>query len=67
MDKEKKKTYEMVYVCLNCGTKIYKKIPFGEEAPRIGGFRKTFPDETCEFCGCTHFSNPLHPNDPRAK
>jgi hypothetical protein len=64
---ENKQTYSMVYKCLNCGTKLYKEIPYGESAPRIGGFKRDFPDEVCRYCDCTHFSCPFHPNDPRAK
>ena len=62
-----KQTYEMVYVCDNCKYKIRKQIPFGQEAPQIGGFPDEFPDEVCPYCGCTHFSNPFRPDDKRVK
>ena len=62
---DKNKKYEMVYICLNCGYKLHKEFPYGEEAPHIGGF-KEIPDE-CPYCGCIHFSNPFRPDDPRAK
>lgn len=66
MGKEQE-TYRMVYVCLNCGYKLYKDIPYGEAAPRIGRFSKDFPEETCSYCGYTYFSNPFRPDDPRVK
>ena len=55
------KTYEMVYECINCGYKLFKEIPYGEEAPQIRGFDKVFPDEVCPYCGCIHFFNPRPP------
>lgn len=54
------KTYEMVYLCLNCNYKLYKNIPYGTEAPIL-------MDEICSYCGCGDFSCAYRPDDPRAE
>jgi DNA-directed RNA polymerase subunit RPC12/RpoP len=55
----KKKTYTMVYVCINCGWKYKVSVPYGEYAPSAP------EDLVCEYCGCSFFSNPMRPDDKR--
>jgi len=62
MSEKKKETYEMVYLCINCGYAHCVHILFGSSAP-------TSPQgiEECEYCGCKYFSHPFRPDDPRVK
>jgi hypothetical protein len=59
---EKKETYEMVYLCINCCRAHHVDLPFGLSAPNT-------PQEIseCEYCGCTYFSHPFRPDDSRVK
>lgn len=62
MPEKKKETYEMVYLCMNCGHAHYVDLPFGLSAPT------TPPDvKECKYCGCTYFSHPFRPDDRRVK
>jgi DNA-directed RNA polymerase subunit RPC12/RpoP len=58
---KKKEDYKMVYLCINCGHAHYVFLPFGLPAPT------TPPLKECEYCGCTYFSHPFHPDDRRVK
>jgi len=57
-----KKTYEMVYLCMNCGHAHYVTLPFGLPAPNT-----PLEISECEYCGCTYFSHPFRLDDPRVK
>jgi len=60
MSEDKKETYEMVYLCINCNYAHHVFIPIGVSAPRNpNGISK------CEYCGCGYFSYAFRPDDPR--
>ena len=58
MTKKREKTYEMIYRCLNCNTKLFKNILYGEVAPILNADNK---DYFCNYCGGVNFSHPRKP------
>jgi len=54
------KTYDVVYVCINCKTRKVVQIPFGQWIPAIGedGVRGTpYKELVCDYCGCNTFES----------
>jgi hypothetical protein len=60
------KTYDVIYVCMNCETGKTVKIPFGQWIPQIGedGITGTpYREMVCDYCGCNNFRNGKTPKD----
>jgi len=56
MTEKEEKTYCMVYICMNCGTKKDKEFPLGQPAPP-----SVDEEEICDYCGWEYFSHPRKP------